>query len=217
MSLFSDILAGADGVYTVTNRPDLVVETKLAIRQATLAAHRCEKWKKDMDEIFLPLTSASSFQLDTSVYLPSFKQIAYIRPYDSVSQSPANFILAGENEVAPDAIFDEYGAEKVNTWYIAGTSLNIRLQAAYNSFLIGYYKNPVLLPEGAYESWIAREQPAVIVIDAARRVLEMIGYQEAAARLKIMLFGEMPGSSASNPSGGEYMLLKQSNVEGFGR
>lgn len=216
MSLFTDILSGSDGVYTITNRPDLIVESKLAIRQATLAAHRFEKWKKDKKEVYLPLTSSSLFQLDIPTYLPGYRQIEWIRPYDSVSQSPANYVLGGSEELAPDAIFDEYGNEKVNVWYVAGDSLNIRLGAAYDSFLIGYYANPTLMPEDSYESWIAREAPAVIVIDAARRILESIGYQEAASRLAIMLYGPPPGNAA-NPTGGEYMLLKQSFLESFGR
>lgn len=216
MSLFTDLLSGSDSVYTLTNRPDLVAESKLAIRQATLAAHRCEKFRKDIAEIYLPLTSSSSFQLDIPSYFPRWRQFAYIRPYNSVSQSPADFVLGGNEEVAPDGIIDEYGTVKTNVWYVAGTNLNIRLGAAYDSFLIGYYSNPLLLPEDSYESWIAREHPSVIVIDAARRVLESIGYQEAAARLAILLYGPPPGN-AKNPTGGEYGLLITSNLEAFGR
>lgn len=216
MSLFTDIVSGSDGVYTLTNRPDLVAETKLAVRQATLAAHRCEKFMKDEVEVFLPLVSASSFQIDIPSYFPRWRQFSYIRPFDSVAQSPAPFVLGGNEMVAPDAIIDEYGSVKTNVWYVGGTNLNIRLSGNYDSFLVGYYSNPLLSPEDSYESWVARDQPAVIVIDAARRVFEAIGYQEAAARLAILLYGPPPGNMAS-PTGGEYMILKSSNLEAFGR
>lgn len=217
MSLFTDILSGSDGVYSLTNRPDLVIESKLAIRQATLAAHRCDKFFKDKLEVYLPLTLATGFQLDIPTYLPNWRQMEFIRPFNSVSQSAATFILGPDEMIAPDAIFDEYTNEKVNVWYVAGNSLNIRLQSAWDSFLIGYYANPVILPEGSYESWIAREQPSVIVLDAASRVLNAIGYNEAAKTLEVLLVGGDPGSSRAHPTGGEYMILKQSNLEAFGR
>lgn len=217
MSLFTDTLSGSDGVYSLTNRPDLVAESKLAIRQETLAAHRSEKWKKDKVELYLPLTSASLFALDIPTYLPNYRQIEWIRPYNSVTQTPAAFVMAGNEELAPDAIFDEYMAEKSNVWYVAGNNLNIKLAAAYDSFLIGYYANPVLLPEANYESWIAREAPAIITIGAAQRVLDAIGFNDAARRLEVLLLGSLAGSTRANPQGGEYLLLKQAYLESFGR
>lgn len=222
MSLFTDILSGSDGVYSLTNRPDLVQESKLAIRQETLAAHRCEKWKKDISELLLLVSSSSGgiYQLDIPTYLPQYKQIAYIRTYDAIASTPGNIILGGDNEIAPDAIFDEYQSEKVNVWYVGGTNLNIKFQAAQTGLIVGYYANPVLNPEANYESWIAREQPAVIVIGAAMRVLDTIGYNDAARRLESMLIGNPDhgnNPTRANPTGGEYMLLKQSFLESFGR
>lgn len=214
MSLFSDIVSGADGVYTLTNRPDLVAETALAVRQATLAAHRSDYFKKDITEILITDGAASIFQLSISSLFVNWRNFAYIRPYDSLSASAASFLL---DPIKPDGIFDEYLIEKTNVYYTAGDNLNIRLAANWDSFIVGYYTNPVLSPDAAYESWIARSQPAVIVIDAAKRVFEMIGYIEAANKLGVLLYGPNPGSSAQNPSGGEYMLLKMSEIEDQGR
>ena len=213
MSLFSDIISGSDGVYTLTNRPDLVMETALAVRQATLAAHRSDYFKKDIVELLISPGSASLFQLSISSLFANHRNFAYIRPYDSVGASPAPFFL---ESMKPDAILDEYLVEKTNVYYTAGDNLNIRLGSAYDSFLVGYYANPVLSPDSSYESWIARQQPAVIVIDAAKRVLEMIGYIEAANKLGVLLYGPSPGT-AQMPMGGEYMLLKMSEIEDYGR
>lgn len=217
MSLFTDLVSGSDGVYSITNRPDLVAETKLAVRQATLAAHRSEKWFKDKAEVYLPLTLAAAFQLDIPTYFPNWRQFEYLRPFNSISQSPASFILGPDEMLATDAIFDEYANEKTNVWYVAGSNLNIRLATSWDSWLIGYYSNPVISPEANYESWIAREQPAIIVIDAAMRVLDTIGFNDAARRLEILLYGNAPGSNRQNPSGGEYQALRASNIEAFGR
>jgi hypothetical protein len=215
MSLFSDLVSGADGVYSITNRPDLVAETALAVRQATLAAHRSDYYKKDIVEVITPSASPaqSIYQLDIPTLFPNWRNFAYIRPYDSVTQSPVNFLL---EPIAPAGIFDEYLIEKTGVYYTAGTNLNIRLAAAIDSFIVGYYANPVLTPEGSYESWIARQQPAVIVLDAAKRIFEMIGYIEAANKLAVMLFGPPPGT-AQAPTGGEYQLLKMTEIEDHGR
>lgn len=216
MALFDDIVSGSDGVYSVTNRPDLVTETKLAVRQATLAAHRSDFYPRDRIELGLPLTSAALFQLDIPTYFPNWRAFNYLRPYDTVTGSLSNIILGPDEMLVPEAVLDEYLVEKVNIWYVAGNNVNIKLEAAYGGLLVGYYANPVLAPEGAYESWIAREQPALIVLDAAKRIFESIGWAEQAARLGIMLFGSPPGNAAS-PTGGEYMLLKSSALSGSGR
>ncbi len=213
MSLFDDTLAE---VYTLTGRPDLVAETKIALRQATLAAHLSEVFPRDRVEIPLTLTSAQIFQLDIPTYFPNWRSFAYIRPYDLTTGSFSDIIIGPDQFIAPDGIFDEYLIEKVNVAYVAGNNLNIRLSAAYGGLVVGYYQRPVLTPDAAYESWIAREHPAVVILDAAKRVLDIIGYQEAAARLGILLYGPPPGNAA-NPTGGEYMQLKQANLEGAGR
>lgn len=213
MALFDDVLAE---VYTLTNRSDLVAETKIAIKQATLAAHRSDVYPKDFREVSLPLTSAAIFSLDIPSYLSNWRSIGYIRPWDSVSASGAKIVLGPDEEIHPDKIFDQYLDELVNVWYVAGTNLNIKLDSEWDTLVIGYYQNPVLNPEASYESWIAREQPAAIVLDATKRVFEAIGYNEAAARLGIMLYGPIPGNPAS-PTGGEYMLLKSTYLSAGGR
>jgi len=214
MSVFSDIV---NDVYTITNRPDLIAETALAVRQETIAAHRSGVFWKDMQELLITFTSGSVFQMDIPSLFPSWRSFAYVRPYDTVSQSPAGFILGPKDFLKPDAIFDEWGIERVNVAYVAGTNLNVKLQAAFTGLLVGYYKNPIVSPDSAYVSWILTEQPALIVIGAAERILTMVGFEEAAARLRIMLYGAGAGSSRAHPTGGEYQLLAQSNLEEFGR
>ena len=214
MSLFSETV---DQVYSLTNRPDLVAETALAVRQATLAAHRIEFFVRDIREFLLgPFTpSAANYQLDIPTYFSRWRAFQYLRPYDSVSQS-ASKILIGYNEfLAPDAIFDEYLIEKMNVAYVAGSNLNVKLEAAYDSFLCGYWQNPVVSPDASYESWIARDAQDIIIVDATMKVFLMIGYEDAAARLKTILFG--PNGDYHNVTGGLYMTLKSSYLTGAGR
>lgn len=217
MALFDDLVSGSDGVYTITNRPDLVAETKLAVRQATLAAHRSELYPRDRKEVALPLTSSMLFQLDIPSYFPNWRKFDWIRPYTVLTGSPSPILITDNEFLTPGAVLDEYLVEKVNVAYVAGTNLNVKLQTAYDGLLVGYYQNPVLSPEASYESWIAREHPAVIVLDAAMRVLDAIGYNDAARRLEVLLLGSTAGSTRAFPLGGEYLLLKQSALESAGR
>lgn len=216
MSLFTDIVAD---VYTITSRSDLVVDTALAVRQATLAAHRSDKYIRDIQEGFLPIgkptDGSANYQIDIPSYFPNWRAFAYLRPYDSVTQSKSRIVLGPDSFIASDGILDPYSDDKVNVAYVAGSNLNVLLEAAYDSFLYGYYKNPTLSPDDNYESWIAREQPAIITIDAARKILESVGYEDAAKRLKDILFGV--GGDYHNVVGGEYGILKASSLEAGGR
>jgi hypothetical protein len=184
----------------------------LAVRQSTLAAHRSDYYKRDITEILINPGAATVFQLSISTLFANWRNFAYIRPYDSVGATPANFLL---EPLPPDAIFDEYLVEKTAVYYVAGDSLNIRLGSSYDSFIVGYYANPVLTPDAAYESWIARQQPALIVTDAAKRIFEMTGWLDAAQRLGVLLYG--PQGTTQAPTGGEYMLLKMTEIENYGR
>lgn len=224
MALFDDLISGEDGVYSITNRSDLVAETALAVRQSTLRIHRSALFPRDVVEGLLPLSAAYNYQLDIPTYFPRYRQFSYLRPYIQASSSPAPFFI---EFMRPDAIFDEYGVEKINIGYIAGNNLNIKMgptspaavlaasAASYDAFLYGYYANPVLSPAASYESWVAREHAAVIVLDAACLVFRMIGYEEAAARLQTLVWGA--GGTPQAPRGGEIMLLVGSSLEEQGR
>src|SRR5689334_18190626 len=115
MSQFSDIV---NDVYTITNRSDLVAETALAVRQATLAAHRSDFYRKDILDSLIGFTSASVLQIDIPSTFPNWRAFAYIRPYDTVSQSPSSIIIARDSFLKPDAILDEYLTEKTNVAYV---------------------------------------------------------------------------------------------------
>lgn len=216
MSLFTDLL---EQVTTITNRPDLDLDTRLALRQATLAAHRCDKFHRDIRELALtvglPSDGTANYQLDIPSYFPNWRAFAYIRPYNSITGSTSRIVIGPDQFIAPDGILDPYSDERVNIAYVAGSNVNIKLEAAYDSFLVGYYQNPILTPDDSYASWIAEEQPSLVVLDASRKILESIGYEDAAARLKVMLFG--PNGDYHNVIGGEYGILKASSLEAGGR
>ena len=207
MSLFSDTV---DKVYTLTNRSDLVAETALAVRQATLSAHRSDYYLRDLTEVQVSFAPALAvYQLDIPTFFPRWRAFSYIRPFDTIASSPASFLL---EFLKPEAIFDEYLIEKNDVAYVAGTNLNIKLAASYGGFLVGYYLNPILTPDTSYNSWVASDHDAIIVLDATIKVFGMIGYEEAAARMRRLLYE--PGLEGA-PS--EFNRFRGAQLEEHGR
>src|SRR5436190_11622877 len=67
-------------VYGWTNRPDLVTQTKSAVRAATLKFHRKEKWWRDRNTVTLTGLAPATVQLiDIAANLPRFRQVSYIK------------------------------------------------------------------------------------------------------------------------------------------
>lgn len=213
MPLFDDML---NNVYTVTNRSDLIAETKLAVKQATLAAHRSELYPRDLnDGVQIAISPATAnWQLSMSANFVRWRQFAYIRPYTVLTGSLSKIVIGRNQFLSPDAILDEYLEEKLNVAYVAGDNLNVRLETAYDGLLVAYYQNPDT-NEATYNSWVATDFPGVIEIDAARRVLAGIGYEEAAKRLNQLLFGASEGSWL-NIMGGEAAIFRSSALESAG-
>jgi hypothetical protein len=188
-------------VITLTNRPDLVGETSLAIRAATLKAHHSDFYYKDLYETGIQFDfSLAQQSLEYKTVLPRWRALKYLRPYDN-SVTPG--VAQGELEViSPDNIFDSYSVTKENVCYVAGLELQIRTLAAWQYFLLGCYLNPDVTAVG-YSSWIADEHPFAIVYEAAAIVFKSIGYDEMDARYRQMVQEE-------------YAELKMSNIVAVG-
>ena len=167
----------ASDVYTLTSRSDLVAETGMAIRAATLKAHQSDYYYKDLYE--------TAVQFDTSDYqqvlqykqlLPLWRALKYLRKYDNVNLAPGEFL----NIVSIDTTQDAYRLNKEDIAYVAGTQINIRSRDLQQYYLLGCYLNPDVTP-GGYNSWIADDHPFAIIYEAARSIFAMIGFQEQAA------------------------------------
>ena len=68
MASFTSLL---NDVYTITNRPDLIAETKLAVKQATLKMHQSDYYPKDLFETGIawnPHICGSEFDIPSSLY-----------------------------------------------------------------------------------------------------------------------------------------------------
>lgn len=189
-------------VYTATNRPDMVQQTKSAVLAATLQMHGTDFYFKDIKTAQVVFDTAGYLQtLDTDT-LTRFRSIAYIRRYDpslyanqinpnagllpnltGVSVDPR---LPFFDILTPDDIFDGFSLEKVNVAYQVGNTIMIKSGESFQFALMGWYAHPMLGSSSdnyaAYSSWIATEYPWTIIYAAASIIFQQIGQQETSRK-----------------------------------
>lgn len=188
-------------VYIETNRPDLTAETLQAVLSSTLKMHGLDYFRKDIKTAQVQFDSTAYLQtLDTDA-LARFKAISYIRKWGPEANSYAlnpnslppmygysNGSVFGWNQtvdylaaIEPDDIFDDYGAEKRDVYYQAGSTLMMKSSTSLLNLLVGWYAYPDIQEE-TYNSWIAKEYPYAIIYDAASAILQKTGMQEVARK-----------------------------------
>lgn len=175
MANFSELLAD---VYTITNRPDLIAETKLAVKQATLKMHQSDFYPKDVFETGIQWDPVALIQsLDYKTLIPRYRAFKYLRKItDNV---PGVFF----EMLSPEHSLDRYQINKENICYLAGEHIEIRSNTEDSNMLIGCYLHPDIT-ELTFNSWIAAEHPYSIVFDAASQVFKTIGFDSQAAAMR---------------------------------
>lgn len=166
-------------VYALTNRPDLVSETVLAVRAATLKAHQSDYFPKDLFETAIKFEEEKYLQsLEYKAVIPRWRSLSYLRKYNptELDNAKGEFLTV----LTPGEVLDNYGINRENVVYLAGSMLEIRSSDLLQYVLLGCYVHPDVTVEG-YSSWIADEHPFYIVYEAARTLFKTIGYDEQAA------------------------------------
>lgn len=162
-------------VMVLTGRPDLIAETQLAVRRATLYLHGLDTWFRDFNEKRLAFDALSyTFAVPILNNFTNFRKIRYIKPYDAASG-----VVKGNRDLKhcmPDNMWDEFGRAKSDIYYVAGTNLNIKTSVTEQGFIVGYYSLPNVTD--AFYSWIGDINPYGIIEEAAGRVMHMIGQIE---------------------------------------
>jgi hypothetical protein len=162
-------------VYTVTKRPDLIAETKLAVKAATLKLHQSDFYFRDIFETGIQFdTSDYTQQLNITTVIPRYRALKYLRRYDSSGSGAAAEFF---DILSPKEILDDYGLERVGVAYAAGTVLNLKSRVPIQFALLGVYVNPDVTDSG-YDSWLANNHPFAIVHEAARVLFKQIGFDE---------------------------------------
>jgi len=193
---FNELL---EEVYALTNRRDLVAETKGAVKAATLKAHRTDYYSKDIFETGISFdTSEYRQSLDYINLISNFRAFKYLRLSDDNATDSGPFIEV----VTPEEVLDSYGINRTNIAYVAGRALEIRASVTFSKALLGCYVLPIIREED-YSSWIAEQCPYYIVYEAARVVFKAIGYDEQANTFNGLVAEE-------------YMLLKMTGLTDVG-
>jgi len=187
MATFSELTSD---VMVITNRPDLVAETKLAVKQATLKMHQSDHYPKDLFESGITFQSPSNIQsVDYRTLVPRWRTFKYLRKYSN--GYPGEFFTL----LTPEETLDRYQINRENICYVAGEQLEIRSNTADSYALIACYLHPDIT-ENNFTSWIAVEHPYAIVYEAAAKVFKMLGQDEQHQAMR-------------QEVAEQYMLLKQ--------
>lgn len=195
MATFAELCSD---VYTITNRPDLVSETKLAVKAATLKAHQLDFFWKDIEETGVSFSTEDYVQaLEYRTLLPRYRALKYIRKSD-VNGTPGALLSV----ITPAMALDRYGADRTDVCYAAGEVIQIKSSTLLQYILFGCYLNPDIT-EASYSSWIALDHPYAIIYEAAASIFKMIGQDEQATVFKKL-------------TDEQFQFLKQSNIEAEG-
>lgn len=166
-----------DNVYALTGRPDMVVETGIAIRNAVRAAHKLHAFWRDLVVISAtPTDPAAQIQSIPMEQMPGFRKLAY-------AKYPDTDTYLCVTDVAD--LVTEFGAAKTNIIYGAGATLKIRAAILQPSYEIAYYQMPTFTENtsGPFASWIGEERPELIEAMAASFICGLIGEQEIRGRV----------------------------------
>lgn len=175
MAISESLTALLDELYTITGRPDLVAESKSAIKSATLRAHHSDFYARDMAEQLLTMDEAAYIHSwDYIATASNFRALKYIRKVED--GVPTDLL----EMIPPDLALDSYGVERTNICYIAGRVIEIKCATEVDTFIVGYYVSPIVT-DANYSSWVADQYPYVILFEAARLIFKMVGFDEQSA------------------------------------
>ncbi len=190
MTTFADLIAD---VNSLTNRPDLVNETKLAVRAATLKAHHLDYFYKDLFESGITFfTSEYQQTLAYKDLIPRWRSFKYLRKSD-IDEYQGPFLTL----ITPDSVLDNYSINREDVVYLAGLELKTRTACKTQYFLLGCYVHPDIT-EAGYNSWVADEYPLTIIYEAAAIIFKTIGFDEQVAAYRAMVRDEYSILSLNN-------------------
>lgn len=173
-------------IYSLTARPDLVAETAIAIRKATMKCHLADLWKNDIVTTLYPLPvvgDAASLDFRYSIDLTQSATFPYYRRVSSIDEynSPPTGLEQHYKELDNDRILDAYQMEQINYWYQAGQQIQLRANKSLTTLAVDYWRYPDITALN-YTSWIADQFRDAIVEEACANVFATIGKDSEAQR-----------------------------------
>ena len=194
----------ADDVYVITNRPDLVVETQVAIRKAIRKFHGAETFNRDLTikqvdmtvltpdapgqyRWTIPLTTFDKFRRFHGVNYPPDRKIPLnTTPAPLIDVSSAFNPIREFVQVAANNLFDGYGYERSSYFMLVGNTVTVKANwyVDYLNFL--FFQWPTIPADvtNPIVSWIADEYSDAIVEEASGMIFKMIGKDDEYQRFQ---------------------------------
>lgn len=185
MASFADIQSD---VISITNRPNLVTQIQVAIRAATLKAHRLDYFPKDLKESGIAWSIPAYQQsFDYRGFDSRWRSFKYLRKYDGSTSpgTPGDFFTV----ITPDQVLDDYLMQRTEVVYLAGANYEILSKTQDANMLLGYYRNPDTTI-ATYDSWIALDHPFAITYEAAALIFKQTGYDEQVLNMRQLVAEE---------------------------
>lgn len=157
-------------VLSLTSRPDLVKQTEVAIKTATMQAHLSDEYYKDkvIVDISPAATQEGAYSVDiSSVPFVRFRKVLQLLDVPHMRE----FAIVEATD-----LFSEQFSNRVNVCYQAGMALNI-IGSGVGNLRCVYISNPDLTTEG-YSSWIAEEREDLIAYGATAIIQDLTGRRE---------------------------------------
>lgn len=181
---------------SISGRPDLVNETRVAITKAVRKFHLADTWDRDLASATLDLslyaTTDYKWAIDlTGPFMPRFRRLHYARPKlkNTISGGDSQFLPAlpdtaffgGLRDIpilTPKNITDTYDLEFPAYAYVAGNQIILKYPLASALIAFGYHQLPDITVSTSgvvIESWIADAMPEAIACEAGAEVLNIAG------------------------------------------
>ena len=176
-------------------RPDLVDDTKTAVKAATLKLHCSDFYFKDVVELVIQFDAPRYIQtFDPKAISTTYRHPKYMRIWDGEIDGYAGPFI---EHIQIEGALNAYKMQKSNVFYLAGRFIQIRTYNELDKILFGYYQYPNIIPE-YYSSWIAEEYPYSIVYEAARTLFLTIGFQEQSASMRSLVQEQISALQQTN-------------------
>lgn len=153
-----------DQVVVVTNRPDLLAEIELSIKQSILFYHHLDFfWRDKMVGIINVTTGQNARHEIPLTRFPRMRAPTEIAPYFARRE------CCGK----PLKRMTRLGECECEWWMLTPNSLIIRSATPTHQFQFTYWQNPVLAPEAEFHSWVADLYEDAVVDAACAKMFEM--------------------------------------------
>lgn len=179
----------ADDVYVITARPDLVAETKVALRKAIYKCHAADTFKQDLHQEILDLSMHTELAPDSFRWAVPLSTFPRLRRPHLLQVPPYRALIEPFKEISPEDILDSYRYERFNYFFIAGAMMTVRNVTGHSELEFTYYRWPDVDPQNPIGSFICDQFPDMVIEEAAGAVFRMIGKDEEFQRYQ-MFFAE---------------------------